>query len=133
MAILANSPTNGRAVLESQKDAFIHASNLYFSTLSNIDVYLRRNVYALEEAGLISSGDPHRDGKRGAAAVHSDVSRTGNGPLDSSWLNARSSDSVSKGMDQEIWRDARKLVESLQACETYAKADDDMEVDDVGG
>ena len=119
MNVLANSSASVQVDLETQKQTFTEASNSSFSMLSNIDVGLRRNVYALEEAGLIPTGDPHRDGKRGAAAVHSDESRTAgnrnNGLLDSSCLNAQSSESGSKEMDQEIWSDARKFVESVQA------------------
>lgn len=133
MTALANSSPTDRIDLDSQKAAFSEATESYFSTLSTIDVRLRRNVYALEEAGLIPPGDPHRDGKRGAAAAHSNEAHTGgNGPLDSSWLNARSSNSVSKGMDQEIWTDARKFVERLQAKQPDKQetgAQDDMEVD----
>ena len=91
---------------------------------------MRRNVYALEEAGLV-----HRDGKRGAAAALGEESRTGgNGPLDSSWLNARSSDSVSKGMDREIWTEARRFVERVEAQKSGAQetnAQDNMEVDNT--
>jgi hypothetical protein len=129
MKILANAPTPHRADLELQKIAFSEATESYLSALSNIDVRLRRNVYALEEAGLVN-----RDGKRGAAGAYSEEARTGgNGPLDSSWLNARSSESVSKGMDREIWADARKLVGRLEVkkpAESAEGADDQMDVDD---
>lgn len=130
MTVLANSSTTRRNDLESHKVAFTKATESYFSTLSDIDVRLRRNVYALEEASLV-----HRDGKRGVAAAHSDEARTGgNGPLDSSWLNARSSNSVSKGMDHEIWADARKFVERLEgkiSDKQEASVADNMEVDDA--
>lgn len=87
-------------------------------------------MYALEEAGLV-----HRDGKRGQAGAHTEEARTGgNGPLDSSWLNARSSDSVSKDMDREIWADARKFVERLgsrRSGEQDGGAQDKMDIDDM--
>lgn len=130
MKVLANIPTPRLADLESQKTAFSEATESYLSTLSNIDVRLRRNVYALEEAGLVN-----RDGKRGAAGVYSEEGRTGgNGPLDRSWLNARSSDSVIKGMDREIWADARKFVERLQVKGPGVDAEaprDEMDVDET--
>jgi hypothetical protein len=130
MRVLANTSTPHRTDLESQKAAFTEATESYLSTLSNIDVRLRRNVYALEEAGLV-----HRDGKRGQVGAHSEEARIGgNGPLDSSWLNARSNDSVSKGMDREIWADARKFVERLgvkSSGEQDGGAQDEMDVDDT--
>lgn len=64
--------------------------------------------------------------------MHNDESRLGgNGPLDSSWLNARSSDTTGKGMDQEVWADARTLVERLDAKKNAKQPDEgeDMEVD----
>jgi hypothetical protein len=136
MIILANSSTTKRTDLESQKTAFTEVTTSYFSRLSNIDVRLRRNVYALEEAGLVPPGDQHRDRRRGEAAVHNDESRAGgNGLLDSSWLAARSGDSVSRGMDEEIWADARKLVEHLEAKMSDERPDggEDMEVDPKDG
>jgi hypothetical protein len=137
MTVLANTSTTNHIDLASQKAAFTEATESYFSKLSTIDVRLRRNVYALEEAGLVLPGDPHRDGKKGAAAANSDEARTGgNGPLDSTWLNARSSNGVSKAMAQEIWGDARRYVERLDAKSTdeqRAGAVDNMDVDAEDG
>jgi len=99
-----NSPAAAR-------DAFTKATETYFSTLSSIEVRLRRQVYALEEANLIKPGD-ERDSRRGRAlGGDSGISRVGGGPLDPSWLNARASDKVGAGMKRELLAQARTFVE----------------------
>lgn len=50
--------------LATSKSLFLTSITKYFTTLSSIDVRLRRQVYALQEAGLIAEGDA-RDAKRG--------------------------------------------------------------------
>ncbi|KIV86361.1 hypothetical protein PV11_01975 [Exophiala sideris] len=93
------------------RDAFTKATETYFSTLSSIEVRLRRQVYALEEANLIKPGD-ERDTRRGRAlGGDSGISRVGGGPLDPSWLNARASDKVGAGMKRELLAQARAFVE----------------------
>lgn len=114
--ILANTPssTNPNPTLESQKEAFTKHSSDYFATLSSIEVRLRRQVYALEEAGLIVPGND-RDAKRGRTIGGEDAQRpAGGGSLDSSWLNARANRTVEQGMEREIWARARELVEKWE-------------------
>lgn len=116
IGILSNSPasTTQPGVLRSPtsaREAFTTAANTYFSSLSSIEVRLRRQVYALEEAGLIRPGDD-TDTRRGRA-IGSDpaAARVGGGPLDPSWLNARASDKVGEGMQRELLAQAREFVE----------------------
>ena len=99
---------------------------------------LRRQVYALEEAGLVAGGDD-RDAKRGQRLGPEDPGRrAGGGPLDSSWLNARANDKVGKGMERELWAQAKALADRLQAGTATngsasdagaEKEDEQMEVD----
>ena len=114
--VLANLPSaeSTQPTLESQKAAFVEHSSSYFDTLSSIEVRLRRQVYALEEAGLVAPGE-ERDAKRGRAFGSEEVHRAvGGGPLDSSWLNARVNKSVEEGMERELWSRARALAEKTQ-------------------
>lgn len=96
------------------RDAFTKATETYFSTLSSIEVRLRRQVYALEEANLIKPGDD-RDSRKGRVlGGDSGMSKVGGGPLDPSWLNARASDKVGAGMKRELLAQAREFVEREQ-------------------
>lgn len=116
IGILSNSPnpeSAGNALRNSStaRTAFTNAASTYFSTLSSIEVRLRRQVYALEEADLIKPGD-EADARKGRKfAGDTGTSRVGGGPLDPSWLNARASDKVAEGMKGELLSRARDFVE----------------------
>jgi hypothetical protein len=118
IGILSNSPsseTQEHALRNSSsaRSAFSEAASTYFSTLSSIEVRLRRQVYALEEAELIKPGD-EKDTRRGRAlGGDSGTTRVGGGLLDPSWLNARASDSVGAGMKKELLGRAREFVQRL--------------------
>lgn len=103
--------------LATSKSQFLSSITSYFTTLSSVDVRLRRQVYALQEAGLIADGDA-RDAKRGASASASALTSAGGGTgaaggeLDMSWLDGRG-ERVEKDMEREVWRRAREFVEGL--------------------
>ena len=78
---------------------------------------LRRQAYALEEAGLIAAGT-ERDAKRGRAVADDNQKVTGGGPLDTSWLNAQASKTVERGMDRQIWTQAREIAEKIEIGKT---------------
>ena len=125
--VLGNPPPadSPQPTLDSQKAAFTEHSSNYFATLSKIEVGLRRQIYALEEAALIAPGD-ERDAKRGRTLGGEDTQRAaGAGPLDSSWLNARANTSVEKGMERELWSRARALAENTKQGQDNAVGDQD--------
>ncbi|MCJ1382794.1 hypothetical protein MMC17_005907 [Xylographa soralifera] len=108
--------------IEQQKSSFTVATSRYFSLLSSIDVRLRRQVYALEEADIIAaetaakesqgsqsvSGNPSQASKDRVSAPSS-----GLGNLDIGWLTSRN-DKVGKEMEAELWEQARDLVEEIR-------------------
>lgn len=110
----AETPIDG--TLESHKAQFKEATSKYFSLLSSIDVRLRRQVYALEEASLSTPdmatkpGDAASAGAGAAGAAGSGSGSTN--PLDVSWLNSRK-DTVGKDKEAELWAAARGFVEQL--------------------
>lgn len=70
VGLLSNSATNidsAPKTLASAQARFTKVSATYFSTLSEIEVRLRRQVYALEEAGLVEPGTD-KDAKAGRTA-----------------------------------------------------------------
>lgn len=91
---------------------------------------LRRQVYALEEAGLIALGEG-RDTKSGQTLGTDERGAIAGGPLDVSWLNARASDAVGKSMEKELWARARGLVDQHQRRRRQGPAGEDGQVDEA--
>ena len=92
-------------------------------------------MYALEEAGLIGTGD-ERDAKRGRAAGGDERAVVAGGPLDVSWLNARARDTVGKNMEKELWTQAKEYIEAVQeeeksAAEEVKHSEQDVMSDDT--
>ena len=109
--------------IDEQKHAFSLAASKYFAILSSLDVRLRRQIYALEEAQVLPADVPAEDQSTKGHDTR-DVSMSGGitsaptskqrsegkgricggglGNLDVGWLNSRN-DRVGKGMEAEIW------------------------------
>lgn len=118
IGVLSNTASSDGTISEvksfgSVQKAFKEAASTYFSTLSSIEVRLRRQVYALEEAGLIEQGD-EKDARRGRLTGADNTAKRGGGPLDTSWLNAHATDKVGKGMERELLSQARDFVSRTQ-------------------
>ncbi|KAI9371974.1 mediator complex protein-domain-containing protein [Aspergillus egyptiacus] len=95
--------------LDSHKTRFKKATSQYFALLSSIDVRLRRQVYALEDASNLAPDSSSRTGDLpGSAAGVTGASN----PLDVSWLNSRK-DTVGKEKEAELWTAAREFVEQM--------------------
>ena len=125
--------------VEQQKSSFTAATSQYFSLLSSIDVRLRRQVYALEEADIVpaEAATKESQGSQSASGNPSQASKdrastqsSGLGNLDIGWLNSRN-DKVGKGMAAELWKQARDLVEEIRitgfASSGQANPDIDMD------
>lgn len=133
LAIQALSNTRSRESdstdnsLESHKTAFKAATAQYFALLSSIDVRLRRQVYALEEAAILAPEPTSRmaDAAGGAGGPPGSVN-----PLEISWLNSRK-DTVGKDKEAELWAAAKEFVSQIQTEKTFSTTDGDtkMEVD----
>lgn len=100
----------------------------FMATLHSVDVRLKRQIWGLEEAGIITLKGA-RDGADGSAAAAgpaagahaSSLAAKTNlepdgvgkvGGLDVGWLNARSS-KVERDMEAELWTGMRKHLESV--------------------
>ncbi|RAO69393.1 uncharacterized protein BHQ10_005405 [Talaromyces amestolkiae] len=109
--------TTGNTVTE-RKAAFKDSTSQYFSLLSSIDVRLRRQVYALEEAGILEA---ESSTATTVSFKNDTVTTTGAGaggtgtaagtfnPLEISWLNSRK-DTVGKDKEAESWAAAREFL-----------------------
>lgn len=115
---------------DSPNEKFRNTAAQYFSLLSSIDVRLRRQIYALEEADILSPSSsavekvelqlPGSQGStsalgssQGTTAASGGKGGVGMGVLDVGWLNSRN-DSVGKEMEAELWRELEGLVEGLE-------------------
>lgn len=132
----SSSPTGN--TLEAHKAAFKAATSQYFALLSSIDVRLRRQVYALEEAGILA---PDSAASRPSEAAGAGTAGGAANPLDISWLNSRK-DTVGKDKEAELWAAAREFVERIGTSSSSSsssstgeepgkagKGDEKMEVD----
>ena len=127
-----NEP-RGPSSVASHRASFTEATSEYFSCLSSIDVGLRRQIYALEEAKIISTEKAAKESqsKSGVPIALSAASGTASnapslqpnkervglgggrlGSLDVGWLNSRN-DRVGKEMEAELWSKAEDLVRHL--------------------
>ncbi|PLN77908.1 mediator complex protein-domain-containing protein [Aspergillus taichungensis] len=98
--------------LDAHKARFKEATAQYFALLSSIDVRLRRQAYALEEAAILPPELSDGGGVAGGAAGGAAVAAGAANPLDISWLNSRK-DTVGKDKEAELWAAAREFVEQM--------------------
>lgn len=113
IALLANNnnDTDHSPTLESIQEAFNQESKNYFASIASIDVRLRRQVHALEEAGLIPAGSRVDRSLATAMTEDGQTSRRGGvSPLDSSWLNARAKNTIGTGLKEEALRDGKEFL-----------------------
>ena len=147
-----DSQPSGPSSVASHKASFTDATSEYFSCLSSIDVGLRRQIYALEEAKIISAEKAVKESQSklgvptafssangsasSASGLQPNKERSGLeggrlGSLDVGWLNSRN-DRVGKEMEAELWSKAEDFVRRLENRSEKMKneeADVDMERD----
>ncbi|MCJ1463774.1 hypothetical protein MMC07_002383 [Pseudocyphellaria aurata] len=138
--------------IDQQKEDFTAAASQYFSLLSSVDVRLRRQIYALEEADIIPAEAatkeqlpnvtnpfspfgsvshanlPNQPATKQAAASKSAGTGGGLGSLDVGWLNSRN-DNVGKEMEAELWGKARNFVMSLEEEKNSKEENFDLLID----
>lgn len=114
--------------LESAEDKFKENVDSYYETLASIAVRLRRQAYALEEAGLIEEGN-RLDAQRATSMIE-DMSRRsdGSGMLEPSWLNARAKDTTGKAIRAETIAELKEFLKKSNINIQHANGDG-MDVD----
>ncbi|PNS21375.1 hypothetical protein CAC42_1154 [Sphaceloma murrayae] len=97
--------------LQSSKEAFTSNANTYFTTIQAIMARLRRQAYALEEAGILAAETPAlSSGARVQGIEEERLVNGGLGNLDIAWLNSR----VGGGgleKESEVLEEAKNLAE----------------------
>ena len=114
--------------IEQRKETFTSAASDYFSLLSSVDVNLRRQIYALEEANLIPDTS-QKDSTAGTDSQQAEddpnVMGGSLGNIDVGWLNSRD-DQVEKERAAELWAQAQEIVERLAENEAGATKQDEV-------
>ena len=101
--------------IEQRKAKFSEATSGYFSALSYVDIHLRREVYALEEANVIPADIPKEAGAS-SNGVKAGIGSMGN--LDIGWLNSRN-DKVGTDMRAELWSQAKETLDVVNLDEMF--------------
>ncbi|KAL4802721.1 mediator complex protein-domain-containing protein [Aspergillus unguis] len=114
-----SSTSPAETSLESHKARFKEATSQYFALLSSIDVRLRRQVYALEEASILAPDSASRAGEGAGSGAGAGAGASN--PLDVSWLNSRK-DTVGKEKEAELWAAAAEFVQQTQNTRSEDKA-----------
>lgn len=136
--------------MEQHRESFTAATSQYFTLLSSVDVNLRRQIYALEEADILPAEAVTKETPTSLAvpsavqgtSPNASLLRTGGGnkgvvtggglgSLDVGWLNSRN-DNVGKEMRAELWREAERFVSKLEESRPGAdRLKDDGEEEDA--
>jgi hypothetical protein len=113
-----NEPTAGTAPQseslepEAKKETFKTSTNSFLDALHSIDVRMKRQILALEEAGIVNlSNMPRTDAGAANKASLKPNGLGAVGNLDVGWLNSRGT-KVERDMEAELWDKARKFLES---------------------
>ncbi|KAL6854438.1 mediator complex domain-containing protein [Trichoderma novae-zelandiae] len=110
---VSSDDSNPSASVEAaaQQEAFRKATDTFLDTLHSIDVRMKRQILALEEAGIVNLSSGPRQGRN--TTVKASLKPNGMGAignLDVGWLNSRST-KVERDMELELWRRAQELLE----------------------
>jgi hypothetical protein len=97
---------------EDRHTSFSDATNTYLEGLHSVDIRLKRQIYGLQEAGIIAMA---KDSLSISEGQNPDTSRVvgESVALDVGWLNSRSG-KVGRDMEAELWAKARTFLEALE-------------------
>lgn len=111
------------STMKKRKETFTAATTQYFELLSSIDVGVRRQIIALEEAGIIPAEMVSKSSQPSQSTTSSTttsrqsrgvVTGGGLGSLDVGWLNSRN-DWVGKEKEAALWEEAAALMDQLRS------------------
>lgn len=101
----------------------------FLSTLHAVDVRLKRQIFGLEEAGILTLDETkpsHKEAGGGAQRPTLEPNGLGMvGNLDVGWLNSRSNQ-VEREMEAELWVKARTHLENVAGGASSASGNDDV-------
>ncbi|PKS11038.1 hypothetical protein jhhlp_002799 [Lomentospora prolificans] len=110
-ALTALTPST-QTPLSVQQQTFKSSMDAFITTLHTIDVRMKRQIFGLEEAGIINLSNDRSDAsdqRQKASLNPTAVGTVGN--LDVGWLNSRKN-RVEREMEAELWRKGREFLEA---------------------
>ncbi len=102
---------------------FKESMDEFMRTLRTVNVGIKRQIWGLEEAGIISLGKKELNTREEGGEVQASNARNGLlepdgtgkiGGLDVGWLNSRSN-KVEKDMEADLWQEAEDVLQRLIA------------------
>ncbi|KAI0405179.1 hypothetical protein F4802DRAFT_563410 [Xylaria palmicola] len=102
---------------------FKESMDKFMTTLRTVNVRIKRQVWGLEEAGIISLSKKELSTREEGGEVQVSTARNGLlepdgsgkiGGLDVGWLNSRSN-KVEKDMEADLWQEAEDILQRLIA------------------
>lgn len=109
------------ATVDRRKAAFEEHTKAYYTSLQAVVARLRRQAYALEEAGIIDPDKP--DKTSGSAKETERIMNGGLGNLDVGWLNSRGNKAGAE-KENELVEEAKKLLEETLSRDQVPKGPD---------
>ncbi|KAI0160039.1 mediator complex, subunit Med11 [Hypoxylon sp. FL1284] len=116
---------------DHQVDVFQNSMNDFLRTLRTVNVNMKRQIWGLEEADIVTldtnetSGADPESSKPSAGQRKAPLQPDGDGKiggLDVGWLNSRS-DKVEKDMEADLWNEAEAYLQRfLKASDTLQSA-----------
>lgn len=104
---------------EEQTQTFQDTMDKFLTTLHKVDVRVKREIFALEEAGILTIDKTKVKDEDENTQADQDSKQTLEpngmgmvGNLDVGWLNSRSNQ-VEMEMEAELWTNARKALENV--------------------
>lgn len=100
-------------VPEDPPQTFTDSTNIYLKALHSVDIRLKRQMYGLNEAHIISA---EKTSSGRADGQNTDSSRIAKDrvALDVGWLNSRSG-KVGRDMEAELWAKCRAFLEAMKS------------------
>lgn len=95
----------------------------FMKTLRTVNVGIKRQIWGLEEAGIITLGKKELPTREEGGEVQASHARSGLlepdgngkiGGIDVGWLNSRSN-KVEKDMEADLWKEASDILQRLVA------------------
>ena len=111
-SLTTQSSTENPGSTKDQKDEFKTSTDSFLTTLHEIDVKMKRQIFALEEAGIVSLTTAQRPEQGAAPKALLKPDGKGNvGNLNVGWLNSRGT-RVERDMELELWAKAKEFLEA---------------------
>ncbi|KAH8652199.1 mediator complex protein-domain-containing protein [Xylariales sp. PMI_506] len=108
----------------SDAAVFKHNVNHFLRTLRSVNVRIKRQIWGLEEAGIVTLGMGNNEDEQPVGSKSLEPDGNGKiGGIDVGWLNSRSN-KVERDMEAELWDQAEALFKEMLQGEATTTIED---------